>query len=43
MEPGKHGRIFISRSPWQFGDFRCIILENFGEDQKRKKFKRGGP
>ena len=28
------GRIYITLSPWHFGDFRNIFLRNIGEDQK---------
>ena len=37
------GRIYITLSPWHFGDFRNIFLPNIGENQKNSYDLSAGP
>ena len=37
------GRIYITRGPWHFADFRDIFLLDIGEDQKKSHHLSAGP
>ena len=37
------GRIYITMSPWHFGDFPNIFLPDIGEDQKKSYDLSAGP